>query len=335
MCKLALGVLALACLGHTRRVQREHEALQSSAEQAQLEAHGRAGIPQQLMALALLLLDPTAAWQVSGSGDMSVPRALGAQPGLRSTSSPIMGRKFENNKLKMAKSMLAKSKSSGYIGKKVLMAVKQGGDDPKANLALAKAISEARSLEVPMDVVKKNIKKGLSPDTASYEELTYEAYGPGGTGLIINCLSDNKNRANANVGTALKKNNGKMAASGSVGFSFQKRGRLISKEELDEEQIIDMAIEAGIDGDVSVEGPDPARGDDESVKSVVVVEPNDFGAMQSALMDAGHEVGGRLVHIPNTVTTLSGEDEELFFKLVDALEEIDDVDFVEHNGASA
>mmetsp|Transcript_129327 Transcript_129327/g.234957 ORF Transcript_129327/g.234957 Transcript_129327/m.234957 type:complete len:332 (+) Transcript_129327:82-1077(+) len=330
MCRLAFRLLALACLGDARRLQREHEL---SAEQTQLQPR-RAGAPKQLTALALLLLDPTAAWQITGTGDMSVPGARQAQRGLRSTSSPVMGRKFENNKLKFAKTMLAKAKSAGYIGKKVLMAVKQGGDDPKANPALAKVMSEARAMNVPMDVVKKNIKRGLETDTANFEELTYEAYGPGGTGLIINCLTDNKNRANSDVQTAIKKNLGKVAASGSVAFQFAKKGRLTMKDELDEEKLIDLAIEAGVEGDVSVEAPDEARGDDENVKTVVLCEPTDYGMVQSALMDAGHEVGGRLVHIPMSITSLSGEDEENFFKLVDKLEEIDDVDFVEHNGAS-
>ena len=105
---------------------------------------------------------------------------------------------------------------ASYIGKKVVIAVKAGGDDPDVNAALAAAMREANALNVPKDVIERNVKKAMDPTTAAAKELTYEAYGVGGVGLIINVLSDNTNRANADVNMIVNKNGCKIASSGSV-----------------------------------------------------------------------------------------------------------------------
>ena len=186
----------------------------------------------------------------------------------------LMGRKFENNKLKMAKTALAYAKKASYIGKKVVVAVKAGGDDPGINRQLAAVIAEANALNVPKDVVNKNIKRAMDTDTANYDELVYEGYGHGGVGLIINVLSDNKNRAVEMVSTALKKEKCKVATSGSVAFNFEKKGRLCLIKEIDEDTLLELAIEGGVDGDVALEAPDPEGcwSDDEKTKSVVLTE---------------------------------------------------------------
>ena len=131
-----------------------------------------------------------------------------------SLSEIVMGRKFENNKLKMAKTALAYAKKASYIGKKVVIAVKASGDDPAVNRQLAAVMAEANALNVPKDVVTKNIKRAMDTDTANFDELTYEAYGVGGVGIIINCLSDNKNRAVSEVNTVIKKTGSTVASQG-------------------------------------------------------------------------------------------------------------------------
>ena len=171
-----------------------------------------------------------------------------------------MGRKFENNKLKMAKTALAYAKKASYIGKKVVIAVKASGDDPTSNLALAAVLREANSMNVPKDVVERNIKKAMDPVTADYKELTYEAYGFGGVGLIINCLSDNNNRATADVNMIVNKAGCKAASTGSVAFNFVRKGRLTVKSEISEDELLELAIEAGCEGDVSIEEPDQVCG---------------------------------------------------------------------------
>jgi len=247
-----------------------------------------------------------------------------------------MGRKFENNKLKMAKTALAYAKKASYIGKKVVIAVKSGGDDPSINRQLAAVMAEANALNVPKDVVNKNIKRAMDTDTANYDELTYEAYGHGGVGLVINVLSDNKNRAVEQVGTACKKEDCKVAASGSVLFNFQRKGRLAINTDLSEDDLLELAIEADCDGDVTLEAPDvEGRGDSENVKCVALTEMEELGKLQSALQEAGHACSGMLVQIPLTMVECSEEDLELNYKVIDRLEEIDDVSSVEHNMATA
>jgi len=248
----------------------------------------------------------------------------------------MMGRKFENNKLKMAKTALAYAKKASYIGKKVVIAVKAGGDDPGINRQLAAVMAEANALNVPKDVVNKNIKRAMDTDTANYDELTYEGYGHGGVGLIVNVLSDNKNRANEMVSTALKKEGCKVAASGSVAFNFARKGRLAINDALDEETLLELAIEAGCEGDVELSEPDTeGRGDAEEVQCVTLCEVTELGLLQSALQEAGHVCSGQLVNVPMTMVECNDDDEELNYKAIDRLEEIDDVSSVEHNMAVA
>ena len=216
-------------------------------------------------------------------------------------------------------------------------------------------------MNVPKDVVNKNIKRAMDTDTANYDELTYEGYGHGGVGLIINVLSDNKNRAVEMVSTALKKEGCKVAASGSVQFNFNRKGRIAINSELDEEALLELAIEAGCEGDVELQPPDvEGRGDAEAVRCVALTESTELGLVQGALQEAGHECSAQLVNVPMTTVECNDEDEELNCarppaprpaqrasrltacvtrllapadQVIDRLEEIDDVSSVEHNMA--
>ena len=172
----------------------------------------------------------------------------------------MMGRKFENNKVKMAKTAAANAKKSSYIGKKIKVAVKAGGPDPDANRALGLIIKEAQALNVKRDIVDRNIKAASSDkDGADFKELTYELYGHGGVGFVINALSDNSNRAYTDVGTVAKKANLKLAESGSVLHNFEKKGRLAVNSALDEDDLIELALENDVD-DVEAGEPDPEDG---------------------------------------------------------------------------
>lgn len=210
--------------------------------------------------------------------------------------------------------------------------MKAGGDDPSINRALAGVIREAMSLDVPKDVIDRNIKRASEPTTTDFKEMTYEAYGFGGVGLIINVLSDNNNRATADVNQAVSKSGCKIASPGSVSYNFAKMGRLCLSSEIDDEKALEIAIEAGCEGDIEVQPPDyDGRGDAENVKSVVLTVPTELGMMQAALQAAGFECSSALVHIPNAPIEVSEADEEANFKCIDRLEELDDVAFVEHN----
>ena len=247
----------------------------------------------------------------------------------------MMGRKFENNKVKMAKTAAANAKKSSYIGKKIKVAVKAGGPDPDANRALGLIIKEAQALNVKRDIVDRNIKAASSDkDGADFKELTYELYGHGGVGFVINALSDNSNRAYTDVGTVAKKANLKLAESGSVLHNFEKKGRLAVNSALEEDDLIELALENDVD-DVEAGEPDPEgmRSDGEDVKTVAWVAPTDLGAMQKALVDAGHDCTANLVHEPMMLVECGDEDLEKNLKVLDRLEEVDDVDTVEHNMA--
>lgn len=244
----------------------------------------------------------------------------------------MMSRRFYNNALKMQRTQAIYAKKAAYIGKKVVIAVKASGPDPGTNKALESVIREANALDVAKDVIDRNIKRALEPASADYKELTYEAYGLGGVGFIINCLSDNSNRAVADVNNIVNKAGCKPASPGSVSFNFQKMGRLCVNAELDDEHLLELAIEAGCEGDVSLEAPDPeGRGDQESVKAVVMTSPTELGTLQQALQAEGLECSGTLVHVPMTLVQCSEQDEETNFKCIERLEELDDVSSVEHN----
>jgi len=262
--------------------------------------------------------------------------ALVAPPAATARRSAVemMGRKFENNKLRMAKTALAYAKKASYIGCQVVNAVKAAGDDPSTNLKLAAVMREANALNVPKEVVERNIKKAMDPVTSAYRESTYEAYGHGGVGFIINCLSDNSNRVTAEVNTVVKKTGCSIASSGSVTFNFLRKGRLLLRSQLDEERLIELAIEAGVDGDVELQPPDPdGRGDDENVACVVLTEATELGAVQSTLQRSGIECAGSLVYVPLASVSVSEDHEAENFAAIDRLEELDDVTNVEHNMA--
>ena len=167
-------------------------------------------------------------------------------------------------------------------------------------------------------VIDRNVKRAMDPTTAASKELMYEAYGVGGVGLIVNCLSDNNNRATMEVNTIVKKNSCNIASSGSVAFNFARKGRLTLNKEITEDDLLELAIDAGCDGDVTVEAPDPdGRGDGDEVKCVVLTEQTELGLVQSALLDAGFECSGQLVHVPLSLVDCSEEDMELNYAAID------------------
>mmetsp|Transcript_6127 Transcript_6127/g.18864 ORF Transcript_6127/g.18864 Transcript_6127/m.18864 type:complete len:324 (+) Transcript_6127:76-1047(+) len=289
----------------------------------------------------------------------------------RAAATTMMGRKFENNKVKMAKTAAAYTKKASYIGKKIKVAVKAGGPDPDSNRALGLVIKEAQALNVKREIADRNIKAASSDkDSADFKELTYELYGHGGVGFVINALSDNNNRAftdvgtgagtkpremrslgaprgaglvpnipsafeadAARVGTVVKKAALKLAETGSVVHNFEKKGRITINAALDEDDLIELALENDVD-DVEAAAPDQdTRDDGEEVKTVVFVPPNDLGAMQAALQGAGHDCVANLVHepIPGTLVKCSEEDLEKNLRVLDKMVEVEDVDTVEHN----
>ena len=236
-----------------------------------------------------------------------------------------MGRAAAVRAATKSKTDAKKAKVNGLYGKKIIMAVKQGGSpDPVANRALYDVIQAAKRNSVPADNIQRAIKKATEGNIGDFSESTFEAYGYGGASFVVNVLSDNANRASAEVKNVINKKNAKLAEPGSVLFMYDKKSCLEVSAVLDEEALLEAAIEAGVD-DFEL-----AEGDTEGT-SIVYVEPKESSSMKEALEAMGHEPKIELVYVSKAPVECTDEDFEKNMDIVDALEELDDVDSVEHN----
>jgi len=209
--------------------------------------------------------------------------------------------------------------------KDIYIAAKQGGADLNTNAALRAAVDKAKADNMPNDNIERNIKKATGTlDGASYEEITYEGYGPGGVAVIVNVLTDNKNRTAAEVRHAFKKNGGNLGENGSVSFMFDRKGYIvISNDEasIDEDDITMAALEAGAE---DIEVLDDAY--------EIYTEPENYQQVVNHLTENGYEIAdGEVTLIPQNYNKLSEQDEEKMMKLIDTLEESEDVQDIHHN----
>ncbi len=224
---------------------------------------------------------------------------------------------------KKAKTDAAKGKIFTKVGREIAVAAK-GNPDPATNSKLADAIAKAKAANMPNDNIKRCIAKAageLSGD--NYEELTYEGYGPAGSAVIIKTLTDNKNRTVDFVRTAMRKHGGSLGNAGCVSFTFTNMGVIVIERnaDLNEDTVMEYALDAGAD-DFIVE-------DD---AFVVHTSPSSFSEVRKYLEEKGLSFFEAQVEmVPQNVITLSGDDLTKFQKLVDALEDLDDVQNVYHN----
>lgn len=237
-----------------------------------------------------------------------------------------MGRAAAVREKTKSKTDAKKAKTNAIYGKRIIMAVKQGGPEPEANRQLADIIKQAKTNNVPVDNINRAIKRASEANTADFSESTFEAYGFGGASLVINVLTDNDNRANADVRSAVGKNNAKMAEKGSVLFMYDRKGKVEAPCVLDEEQLLDAAIEADVEDFELMAG-------EEEESSVVYVDPKDTSAMADAIKSLGYESGVKMsfVYMTKAPVEVSEEEFEKNMLVIDALEDLDDVNSVEHN----
>jgi YebC/PmpR family DNA-binding regulatory protein len=232
--------------------------------------------------------------------------------------------KWHNIQAKKSKTDAKRGKIFTKIGKELIMAAKDGGSNPDTNNKLRDVIAKAKANNMPQDTITRAIKKGAGEsDGANYEEIVYEGYAPGGVAVIVNVLTDNKNRSAGNVRHAYTKYGGNMGSSGCVSFMLQKKGELIIEktDELDEDELMMMALDAGAE-DFSTE--------DEVF--VVTTSPEDFGSVREALEKGGLEfLEADIKLIPDTYTAVDEETAVKIQKMLDALEDDDDVQDVYHN----
>lgn len=209
--------------------------------------------------------------------------------------------------------------------KEIYTAAKEGGDDPEMNAALRLAIDRARAVNMPKDNIERAIKKATGTvDGKSFEEVTYEGYGPGGVAIIVQVLTDNRNRTAAEVRHAFSRNGGNLGETGCVSFMFDRKGYIVilnNNGEIDEEEITLEAIEAGAD-DIEV---------NDDVYEIYTT-PESFHQVSNDLENAGYNLEeSEITLIPRNFSKVSKEDEEKMLNLIDMLEEDEDVQDVHHN----
>jgi YebC/PmpR family DNA-binding regulatory protein len=235
--------------------------------------------------------------------------------------------KFANIKHKKEKNDAAKGKIFTKIGKELAVAVKEGGSaDPANNSRLRDVIAKAKANNMPNDTIDRNIKRADSDaNAASYEHITYEGYGPNGTAIIVETLTDNKNRTASNVKNAFTKGNGNVGTPGCVSFMFDKKGQIVvDKEEYetDPDELMMMALDAGAE--------DFAEEED---SYEILTSPEDFSSVRQAMEDAGVPMAAaQVTMIPQTYVELTDEkDITNIQKTLDMLDDDDDVQDVYHN----
>ena len=235
--------------------------------------------------------------------------------------------KFANIKHKKEKNDAAKGKIFTKIGKEIAVAVKEGGSsDPSNNSRLRDVIAKAKSNNMPNDTIERNIKRASGDmSAANYEHITYEGYGPNGTAIIVETLTDNKNRTASNVKNAFTKGSGNVGTPGCVSFMFDNKGQIIvAKEDCDKDadDLMMIALDAGADDF-----------NEEEDSYEITTAPDDFGTVSDALSNEGITfASAEVTMIPQTYVDLTKEEDiKNIQKTLDLLDEDDDVQDVYHN----
>lgn len=234
--------------------------------------------------------------------------------------------KFANIKHKKEKNDAARGKIFTRLGKELMVAVKEGGPDVNNNSKLAVVVAKAKANNMPNDTIDRAIKKAAGDaNAANFEAVTYEGYGPNGTAIIVEALTDNRNRAAANIRSAFTKGGGNVGTPGCVSFMFDKKGQIIvDKEEceMDADELMMLALDNGAD-DFS----------EEEDSFEITSAPDDFPALREALEAAKVPmVSADVTMIPQTWVELTSEDDiKKMNRILDLLDEEDDVQEVYHN----
>ncbi len=233
--------------------------------------------------------------------------------------------KFANIKHKKEKNDAARGKIFTILGRELAVAVKAGGPDPANNSRLRDAIAKAKSNNMPNDTIDRSIKKAAGNlDGVNYESITYEGYGPKGVAVIVETLTDNKNRSAANVRSAFTKGGGNMGTTGCVSFMFDEKGQIMIEkdDDIDFETVEMTAIEAGAE-DIN----------EEEEGYEIITAPEDFSAVREALEAAGIPMAeASVTMLPQTYTELTDDDDiKKMNRLLELLDDDDDVKNVYHN----
>ncbi|GGE49469.1 YebC/PmpR family DNA-binding transcriptional regulator [Actibacterium pelagium] len=230
--------------------------------------------------------------------------------------------KWANIQHRKGRQDAARSKLFSKLSKEITVAAKMGDPDPEKNPRLRLAVKEAKSQSMPKDNIDRAIKKAIGGEGEAYEEIRYEGYGPNGVAVIVEAMTDNRNRTASTVRSTFTKNGGNLGETGSVGFMFERKGEVTYNAEAgDADTIMMAAIEAGAeDVDSSEEG------------HVIICADTDLNEVSNALeAELGESETAKLIWQPTTTTELGLEDMQKLMKLVDALEDDEDVQRVTTN----
>lgn len=232
--------------------------------------------------------------------------------------------KWHNIQAKKSKTDAKRGKIFTKIGKELAIAAKIGGSNPDTNGKLRDVIAKAKSNNMPADTITRAIKKGAGEmEGVNYEEIVYEGYGSAGVAIIVNTLTDNKNRTAGNVRHAFDRTGGNMGSTGCVSFMFQRKGQIIIErtDAMDEDEVMMAALDAGAEDFVA----------EEEVFEVTTAQ-EDFSKVREALETAGYEfLKAELAMIPDTYVSVDMETAGKVQRLIDKLEDDDDVQDVYHN----
>ncbi len=233
--------------------------------------------------------------------------------------------KWHNIAAKKGKADAARGKIFTKLGRELLVAVKQGGPDPDGNSSLKAVIAKCKAANMPNDTINNAIKKASGEGSAAnYEEIVYEGYGPNGVALIVEASTDNKNRTAADVRHAFDKSGGNLGTTGCVSYMFNKKGVMVIEKEncpIDEEELMMLAIESGAE-------------DFETQEEVyeITTAPNDFTEVSEKLQEAGITfLEASVQMVPSTTVSLDEHSAEKMEKMIERLEDLDDVMNVYHN----
>jgi YebC/PmpR family DNA-binding regulatory protein len=237
-----------------------------------------------------------------------------------------MGRAFEYRKATKLKRWGHMARTFTKIGKQISIAVKQGGADADNNPTLRAIIANAKRENMPKDNIDRAIKNAMGKDQSEYKEMTYEGYGPHGVAVFVDTLTDNPTRTVADVRSIFNKFNGNLGTMGSLAFLFEHKSVFTfkTKEGLDMDELILNLIDYGVD--------DEYDQDEEEDSITIYGDPKNFGQIQQYLEENGFEViGAEFTYIPNDLKDVTPEERETLDKMVERLEEFDDVQTVYTN----
>ena len=233
--------------------------------------------------------------------------------------------KWSNIKHKKGKEDAKRAKEFTKLGRSIMVAAREGGPDPEYNSALKAAIEKAKAANMPNDNIERAIKRGSGElEGGNFEEIVYEGYGPGGIAVFVSCLTDNRNRTASEVRHAFDKYGGNLGQTGCVSFMFDRKGLLVidKKESIDEEELMLQAIDLGAED---------FNSEDDFYE--IITSPEDFNQVRDALSSNGYEFSmAELAFLPQNTSELKDEEDiKNMVKLIEMLEDNDDVQNVYHN----